>query len=163
MSESDAGVVIWIEIDDDAKAVGSATAVAANGAIYELVEDGGDPHVVVVSPRDAGLGSPPITNCEVTFCRRVVELALSEPTGFVGSVEVALSIASMSANGFNWIMQNPSSLVLVGGSPSLGNNYFIRVMGRIELASSNDGVSGAGFRQRTLIVEPVHLANGTTF
>jgi hypothetical protein len=146
---SDAGVKIWIEIDDDPLPLSSVR----DDTQYEDEETGAAPHVVKVSPADSDT-----PNGKVTFCQRIVGLAMSESGTAAGdiTIETQLAIASMNANAFNWIMQNPSEVM---GS----NNYYIRVMGAIELANLNDAVSGAGFRQRTLIVEPVHLANGTTF
>jgi len=147
-STSDAGVVVWIELDDDPLALGSSDVAG----LYEMDETGESPVTVKVSPKDASADP----NGEVTFCQRIVGLKLTETSAIDGTLQAELAIASMSANAFNWVAQDPSTIFGTNG-------YYIRVMARIELASFNDGISGAGFRQRSLIVEPVHLANGTEF
>ena len=129
-------MVIWIEVDDD--------------------QNFTNPIVVKVSD-SAAAGNPAVPNGIVTFCNREVGLRLSEVTDVIGEIQAELAIKSMGAHGFNWVLPDPA--VTLGT-----NQYWIRVQAAVNLSGvSGKSIAGAGFRQRTLIVDSIHLANFITF
>lgn len=133
-SVSTAGVRMWIELSPD---------------------DFQDPELTRIVKVDPGAnpGTPTVPNGIVTMCNRNVGLKISNSTNFLDTITGELAISSMAAQAFNWVMPNPVQLL---GT----NDFYIRVRAVVDLSdSSSNSVAGAGFRQRTLIVTPVHLGN----
>jgi hypothetical protein len=134
-STSEASVTMWIEVASQAN---------FSDAIVVKVSD------------DAAVGTAAVPNGMVKMCSRSVALSLTETSAIDGTLQAELAIASMAAHAFNWVMKNPAA--------QLGTNvYHIRVRAVVDLDDTNQAVSGAGFRQRTLIVNSVHLANNESF
>lgn len=132
-SSAEGKLEVWIEIDADGDFATDALVVDIDDT-FGTIADG-----------------------SVTFCNRFQELEVDpDATGEDGAEFVRLLLETKQSHGFTWVAKNPA--IALGT-----NDFFIRVQALITTDKDADGVAGAGFHKRVLIVEPVHLAVGETF
>lgn len=87
---------------------------------------------------------------EVVFCDRMHQQATSSFDDEDAKIEQFL--ATRTANTFNWVAIDVGSAT-----------HTVEVKAQLVAESTSNGVAQAGIGQRTLVVEPIHLASGFTF
>jgi hypothetical protein len=97
---------------------------------------------VTVGPNDDG---------SVTFCDRVHQQEIRDIDESTGNFTIRQLQETMSANAFNWV-------VLDLGSAT----HHIEVVATIVAANTEGSFAQGGIAKRTLVVEPVHFANGAS-
>lgn len=88
---------------------------------------------------------------KVTFCDRVHQQELRDVDDSTGNFTIRQFQQTMSANAFNWVALDLGSGV-----------HHIQVLATIEAANTQGSFAQGAIAKRTLIVEPVHFAQGAT-
>lgn len=90
---------------------------------------------------------------EVVFCNRAFKRETLEFDDEDATIKTFLR--TRQANAFNWISINPSDLFD-------GNVHTVEVKAQLDAEVTGAGMAKAGIGKRTLVIEPVKLANDVT-
>lgn len=159
-------LVTNVEILTSTTAAKNSSSATAAVTLWVTISNGAQGFMVPVAPGAPAAnppvpGSPEPYNGMVTFCNRALTL---QTANFSTQATIDLLESTASANAFNWLTLPLNDATLAGSLSCSGGctvTLWAAITGSITAGSNNAAM--AAITNRTLIVEPVNVANTVQF